>query len=51
MENGKRPAKREKIYINSYKLHPENWLIYKKVDGRVHLVHRHTYSTRAIPSA
>ena len=30
MKNGKRPTKREKIHINSYKLNPENWLIYKK---------------------
>ncbi|MGQ0454356.1 DUF6906 family protein, partial [Bacillus sp. SS-TM] len=25
MKNGKRPTKREKIHINSYKLNPENW--------------------------
>ena len=33
MKNGKRPTKRptkrEKIHINSYKLNPENWSIYK----------------------
>ena len=33
MKNGKRPTKREKIHINSYKLNPENWLIYKKADA------------------
>ncbi|ANS45820.1 hypothetical protein BT246_03820 [Bacillus thuringiensis] len=51
MKNGKRPTKREKIHINSYKLNAENWLIYKKADGRLHLVHGHTYSTRVILSA
>ncbi|MEI4615443.1 DUF6906 family protein [Bacillus cereus] len=51
MKHGKRPTKREKMHINSYKLNPENWLIYKKADGRIHLVHRHTNSRRVIPSA
>ncbi|AUB61588.1 hypothetical protein CSW12_00195 [Bacillus cereus] len=51
MKNGKRPTKREKIHINSYKLNPENWLIYKKADGQLHLIHRHTNSTRVILSA
>ncbi|WP_438860951.1 DUF6906 family protein [Bacillus toyonensis] len=50
MKNGKRPTKREKIHINSYSLNPEHWLIYKKVDGRIYLVHRHTNSIRVIPS-
>ncbi|WP_186323831.1 DUF6906 family protein [Bacillus thuringiensis] len=51
MKNGKRPTKREKMHMNSYSLNPENWLIYKKADGRLHLVHRHTNSIRVIPSA
>ncbi|MGR5867114.1 DUF6906 family protein [Bacillus cereus] len=50
MENGKRPTKREKIHINSYNLNPDNWLIYQKADGRLHLIHRHTNSIRVIPS-
>ena len=49
-ENGKRPTKREKIHINSYNLNPDNWLIYKKVDGQLYLVHRHTHRVRVIPS-
>ncbi len=51
MKNGKRPTKREKIHINSYNLNPDNWLIFKKVDDELHLVHRHTNSIRVIPSA
>ncbi|WP_438800678.1 DUF6906 family protein [Bacillus thuringiensis] len=37
--------------MNSYKLNLENWLIYNKADGRLHLVHRHMNSRRVIPSA
>ncbi|MGH0946371.1 DUF6906 family protein [Bacillus mycoides] len=51
MKNGKRPTKREKVHINSYNLNPDNWLIFKKVDDELHLVHRHTNSIRVIPSA
>ncbi|WP_431520235.1 DUF6906 family protein [Bacillus thuringiensis] len=51
MKNGKRPTKKEKIHINSYSLNSDNWLIYKKVDGQLYLVHRHTNSIRVIPSA
>ncbi|MED2765800.1 hypothetical protein P4283_27870 [Bacillus thuringiensis] len=51
MKNGKRPTKREKVHINSYNLNPDNWLIFKKVDGELHLVHRHTNSIRVIPGA
>ncbi|WP_353053736.1 DUF6906 family protein [Bacillus thuringiensis] len=50
MKNGKKPTKREKILIKSQNLNPENWLIYKKVEGELHLVHRHTNSIRVIPS-
>ncbi|AGV99464.1 hypothetical protein CH06_gp36 [Bacillus phage phiCM3] len=42
MKNGKRPTKREKVHINSYNLNPDNWLIFKKVDGELLLVHRLT---------
>ncbi|WP_434087985.1 DUF6906 family protein [Bacillus mycoides] len=50
MKNGKRPTKREKIHINSYNLNSDSWLIFKKVDGELHLVHRYTNSKRVIPS-
>ncbi|WP_372584486.1 DUF6906 family protein [Bacillus thuringiensis] len=51
MKNDKRLTKREKIHINAYNLNPDNSLIYKKVDGRLHLIHRHTNSIRVILSA
>ncbi|WP_176546195.1 DUF6906 family protein [Bacillus toyonensis] len=51
MKSGKRPTKREKMHINSCKLNADEWLIFKKVDGDLHLVHRHTNSIRVIPSA
>ncbi|AGE80864.1 MULTISPECIES: DUF6906 family protein [Bacillus cereus group] len=51
MKNGKKLTKREKMHLKSYKLNPDNWLIFKKVDGELHLVHRHTNSIRVIPSA
>ncbi|MED2772113.1 hypothetical protein P4276_01705 [Bacillus thuringiensis] len=51
MKNGKRPTKREKIYINSYNLNSDNLLMYKKANGRLHLIHRHANSIRVIPSA
>ncbi|MGE6551275.1 DUF6906 family protein [Bacillus mycoides] len=50
MKNGKKPNKREKIHIQSYKLNPEHWLIFKKVSGEMHLVHRFTSATRIIPN-
>ncbi|MEH7149339.1 hypothetical protein V7095_02620 [Bacillus thuringiensis] len=43
MKNGKRPTKREKIHIQS-----QDWLIYKKVNGEMYLVHRTTGVTRII---
>ncbi|MGR5963860.1 DUF6906 family protein [Bacillus cereus] len=39
------------MHINAYNLNSDNWLIYKKTDGQLHLIHRHTNSTRVIPSA
>lgn len=50
MNNGKKPSKREKVRIASYKLNPENWLFFKKTDGQLHLVHRNTFVTRVIPN-
>ncbi|HDR3902013.1 DUF6906 family protein [Bacillus cereus] len=51
MKNGKKLTKREKMHLKSYRLNPESWLIFKKVDGELHLVHRHTNSIRVIPGA
>ncbi|MFJ8529942.1 DUF6906 family protein [Bacillus sp. NPDC094106] len=57
MKNGKNPTKREKIQIklnnlnNLNNLNPDNWLIYKKVEGELHLVHRYTNVQRVIPNS
>ena len=48
MKNGKNPTKREKILIESNGLKPDEWLIYKKVDGKLHLEHRFTFAKRVI---
>ncbi|MGH1133560.1 DUF6906 family protein [Bacillus mycoides] len=50
MKNGKKPTKKEKIYIKSYHLDPENWLIFKKANNELHLVHRDTNTTKVIPN-
>ncbi|MBW3491812.1 hypothetical protein [Bacillus sp. FDAARGOS_1420] len=50
MKNGKNPTKRERIYIKSYDLNPDNWLIFKKVSNELHLVHRYTNTTKVIPN-
>ncbi len=51
MKNGKKPTKKEKIHIKSYNLNPDDWLIFKKLSGEIHLVHRYTNTTEIIPSA
>ncbi|MED2753247.1 hypothetical protein P4278_27160 [Bacillus thuringiensis] len=48
MKNGKKTTKKEKMVIKSYNLNPENWLIFKKVDGDLHLIHRNTSAKRVI---
>ncbi len=50
MKNGKKLTKREKMHLKLYSLNPESWLVFKKVDGELHLVHRYTNTTRTIPS-
>ncbi|MDA2637418.1 hypothetical protein PDQ79_23250 [Bacillus cereus] len=50
MKNGKRPTKREKIHMILYDLNTEERLIFKKVDRKLHLIHRHTNSIWVIPS-
>ncbi|WNN20047.1 hypothetical protein [Bacillus phage FI_KG-Lek] len=47
MKNGKRLTKREKMHLKSYSLNPDNWLVFKKADGEMHLVHRYTSTTRS----
>ncbi|WP_176519726.1 DUF6906 family protein [Bacillus toyonensis] len=51
MKNGKNPTKKEKMHIKSCNLNPDNWLIFKKMNNELHLVHRYTNSTKVIPDA
>ncbi|MFI8709840.1 DUF6906 family protein [Bacillus sp. NPDC077411] len=51
MKNGKKPTKKQKMLIKLNNLNPDNWLIYKKVDGELHLVHRYTNATRIISNS
>ena len=44
-----KPSKREKSVLRRM-LNPENWLIFKKTDGQLHLLHRNTFATRVIPN-
>lgn len=50
VKNGKKLTKREKMHLKSYSLNPDNWLVFKKADGEMHLVHRYTNTKRTIPS-
>ena len=49
MKQGKRPTRNQMKAILSVGLNPENWLVFKKIDGNLHLVHRETGTTRTIP--
>lgn len=50
MKQGKRPTKRQAILIKSCNLNPNNWLVFKNTDGKLHLVHRETGTKRIIPA-
>lgn len=50
MKNGKKPTKKEKMHIKLYNLNPDNWLIFKKVNHELHLVHRNTNKIKVITS-
>lgn len=49
MKNPKRPTKSQKIAMKTVGLNSDNWLVFKKVQGELHLVHRETGTTRIIP--
>lgn len=48
MKHGKRPSKKQKIFIKSWGLIPENWLVTKDTPDRMELVHRHDDKNRRI---
>ncbi|MED1906150.1 DUF6906 family protein [Cytobacillus firmus] len=49
MKNPKRPTKSQKMAMKAVGLNSANWLVFKKVQGELHLVHRETGTTRIIP--
>ena len=49
MKNGKAPHKKDKIAMSKVGLNHENWLVFKRVDNMIHIVHRITGTVRIIP--
>lgn len=45
MKHGKKPTKNQKIFIKSWGLIPENWLVVKDTPAQMLLVHRHNDQT------
>lgn len=50
MKHGLKPTKRQKQSIKEFGLNPDNWLIFKAIEGNLHLVHRETGTTKIIPA-
>lgn len=46
MKHGKNPTKKQYIFIKSWGLIPENWLITVDAPDRMELVHQHNDSLR-----
>lgn len=49
MKHGKAPTKAQKIFLMSFNLAPEDWLIVKNTDKEMLLISRHTGHTKIIP--
>lgn len=49
MKHGKRPTRRQKIYISSLRLNPDNWLIISEDKNQLTMVHRHTDKIKVLP--
>jgi hypothetical protein len=49
MKHGKRPTRRQKVYISSLGLNPENWLIISEDKNQLTMVHRHTDKIKVLP--
>lgn len=48
MKHGKKPTKNQKIFIKSWGLNPENWLVTVDAPDRMELVHRHNDKNRRV---
>ena len=50
MKRGRKLTVKECIHVKSFRLKPENWLIFKKLCNEWHLVHRESGKPRVIPA-
>lgn len=50
MKQGKRPTRNQKKAVIAAGLNPANWLVFKNLNGELHLVHREVGTTKVIPS-
>ncbi|MBH0166256.1 hypothetical protein IHV12_15135 [Fictibacillus sp. 7GRE50] len=48
MKNGKRLTRQQKGVLEKAGLNSNNWLIYKNINGELHLIHRDTGNKRII---
>ncbi|WP_445678160.1 DUF6906 family protein [Robertmurraya sp. FSL W8-0741] len=49
MKQGRKPTRNQKKLFIEYGLNPAHWLIFKKINGELHLVHRETGKTKILP--
>lgn len=49
MKHGKRPTRNQKKAVFAAGLNPNNWLVFKKKDNELHLVHKETGTIRVVP--
>ncbi|MBS4188674.1 hypothetical protein KHA94_00370 [Bacillus sp. FJAT-49705] len=50
MKAGKRPTRNQKKAVFAAGLNPANWLVFKNINGQLHLVHREEGTVKIIPS-
>lgn len=49
MKHGKRPTKSQRIFLQSFNLDSEDWLVVKDTNTKMLLVSRYTGRTKEIP--
>lgn len=49
MRHGKNPTVRQKKFLKSKKLNPDNWLISSDTPQKMIIIHRNTNTTKTIP--
>jgi hypothetical protein len=51
LRHGKRPTRKQKIFIKSKRLNPENWLVVKDTDKEFVIVHKESGKVRDLKKA